>query len=65
MSQLRNAGLVEEAKGIGGTTVTRPVREIVFIDVYEMVKLLEEGMLFHFHVNPKPCCLVGKTFIWL
>lgn len=61
LSQLRNAGLIEVARGTGGTTVTRPVSEITFYDVYEAVDLLEEGMLFHFHENPNPCCPVGKN----
>ena len=61
LSQLRNAGLIEVARGTGGTTVTRPFSEITFYDVYEAVDLLEEGMLFHFHENPNPCCPVGKN----
>ncbi len=61
LSQLRNAGLIEVARGTGGTTVTRPVDKITFYDVYEAVDLLEEGTLFHFHENPNPCCPVGKN----
>lgn len=61
LSQLRNAGLIEVARGTGGTTVTRPVSEITFYDVYKAVDLLEEGILFHFHENPNPCCPVGKN----
>ena len=61
LSRLRNAGLIEVARGTGGTTVTRPVDEITLYDVYEAVDLLEDGMLFHFHENPNPCCPVGKN----
>lgn len=61
LSQLRNAGLIEVARGTGGTTVTRPASEITFYDIYKAVDLLEEGTLFHFHEDPNPCCPVGKN----
>lgn len=61
LSQLRNAGLVEVARGTGGTTATRPIDQITFYDVYLAVDLLEEGELFHFHENPNIQCPVGKN----
>lgn len=61
LSQLRNAGLIEVARGTGGTTAARPIEEITFYDVYLAVDLLEEGELFHFHENPNPNCPVGKN----
>lgn len=61
LSQLRNAGLIEVARGTGGTTATRPIDEITFYDIYQAVDLLEEGELFHFHENPNPNCPVGKN----
>lgn len=61
LSQLRNAGLIEVARGTGGTTTTRPIDEITFYDVYLAVDLLEKGELFHFHENPNPNCPVGKN----
>lgn len=61
LSQLRNAGLIEVARGTGGTAATRPIDEITFYDVYLAVDLLEEGELFHFHENPNPDCPVGKN----
>ncbi len=61
LSQLRNAGLIEVARGAGGTTATKPVDEITFYDVYKAVDLLEEDTLFHFHENPNPDCPVGKN----
>lgn len=61
LSQLRKAGLVEVARGTGGTTATRPIDEITFYDVYLAVDLLEEGELFRFHENPNPQCPVGKS----
>ncbi len=61
LSQLRNAGLIEVARGTGGTTAARPIDEITFYDVYLAVDLLEEGELFHFHENPNPDCPVGRN----
>lgn len=61
LSQLKNAGLIEVARGTGGTTAARPIEEITFYDVYLAVDLLEEGKLFHFHDNPNPDCPVGKN----
>ncbi|MDO4314114.1 MAG: Rrf2 family transcriptional regulator [Eubacteriales bacterium] len=61
LSQLKNAGLIEVARGTGGTKVTRPVDEITFYDVYLAVDLLENGDLFHFHENPNPDCPVGRN----
>lgn len=61
LSQLRNAGLIEVARGTGGTTAARPIDEITFYDVYLAVDLLEEGELFHFHEKPNPDCPVGKN----
>lgn len=60
LSQLRNAGLIEVARGTGGTKTTRPIDQITFYDVYLAVDLLEEGGLFHFHENPNPDCPVGR-----
>lgn len=61
LSQLKNAGLIEVARGTGGTTAARPIDEITFYDVYLAVDLLEDGELFHFHENPNPNCPVGKN----
>ena len=61
LSQLKNAGLIEVARGTGGTTAARPLEEITFYDVYLAVDLLEGGELFHFHENPNPNCPVGKN----
>lgn len=61
LSQLRNAGLIEVARGTGGTTVARPIDEITFYDVYLAVDLLEDGDLFRFHDNPNPACPVGRN----
>ena len=61
LSQLRNAGLIEVARGTGGTTAARPIDQITFYDVYLAVDLLGEGELFHFHENPNPDFPVGRN----
>lgn len=61
LSQLRNAGLVEVARGTGGATAARPIDRISFYDVYLAVDLLGEGELFHFHENPNIQCPVGRN----
>lgn len=61
LSKLKNAGLIEVARGTGGTSFIRPIGEISFYDVYLAVDLLEDGDLFHFHENPNPACPVGRN----
>lgn len=59
--QLRNAGIIEVARGTGGTTMTRPLKKITFYDVYKATDLIENGALFHFHENPNQECPVGRN----
>ena len=61
LSQLKDAGLIDVARGTGGTTAARPIDQITFYDIYMAVDLLEEGELFHFHENPNPGCPVGRN----
>lgn len=59
--QLKNAGLITVARGTGGVTPTRPLKEITFYDVYEAIEPVENGDLFNFHSSPNPQCPVGKN----
>ena len=61
LTQLKNAGLIEVARGTGGITVTKPLSEITFFDVYEAIEPVENGDLFRFHENPNPECPVGRN----
>lgn len=61
LGQLKGAGLIEVARGTGGTTVARPLNEITFLDVYRAVECVENGNLFHFHENPNTNCPVGRN----
>lgn len=61
LGQLKGAGLIEVARGTGGTTVAKPLSEITFLDVYRAVECVENGELFHFHENPSTDCPVGRN----
>ena len=61
LTQLKNAGLIEVARGTGGITVTKPLDKITFYDVYEAIEPVENGDLFRFHENPNPECPVGRN----
>ena len=59
LQQLKAAGLIEVARGTGGVTITRPLEQITFLDVYKAVECAPDEELFHFHENPNPHCPVG------
>ncbi len=61
LGQLKSAGLIEVARGTGGTTIARPLDEITLLDIYQAVKCVENGSLFHFHENPNTDCPVGRN----
>ena len=61
LGQLKGAGLIEVARGTGGTMVAKPLEEITFLDVYRAVECVENGALFHFHENPNINCPVGRN----
>ena len=59
--QLKGAGLIEVARGTGGTRITRPLSEITFLDIYRAVECTPDEELFHFHENPNSLCPVGRN----
>ena len=59
--QLKNAGLIAVARGTGGITVTKPLSNITFYDVYQAIEPVENGDLFRFHEAPNPACPVGRN----
>lgn len=61
LSQLKSAGLVKVARGTGGATISRPLDEITFLDIYKAVECVGKGELFHFHENPNAQCPVGRN----
>ena len=60
LTQLKKAGLIIVAWGIGGIEVTRELSEISFYDVYQAIEPVEDGNLFRFHEGPNPQCPVGR-----
>ena len=61
LSQLKHAGLINVARGTGGISFTRELKEITFYDVYRAIEPVENGELFHFHESPTPACPVGRN----
>ena len=61
LTKLKTAGLITVARGTGGITLTRPLSDISFYDVYQAIEPVENGELFHFHEAPNPNCTVGKN----
>lgn len=61
LQQLKAAGLVEVSRGTGGVTITRPLDQITFLDVYRAVECTPDEELFHFHENPNIKCPVGRN----
>nr|WP_297872931.1 Rrf2 family transcriptional regulator [uncultured Blautia sp.] len=61
LQQLKAAGLIEVSRGTGGVTITRPLEEITFLDVYKAVECSPDEELFHFHENPNKKCPVGRN----
>ena len=61
LQQLKAAGLIEVSRGTGGVTVTKPLNEITFWDIYKAVECTPDEELFHFHENPNQACPVGKN----
>lgn len=61
LQQLKAAGLVNVLRGTGGVTITRPLNEITFLDIYKAVECAPDEQLFHFHENPNQACPVGRN----
>ena len=61
LTQLKNAGLIEVARGTGGIELTKELSEITFYDVYEAIEPVDGGDLFRFHEAPNPNCPVGRN----
>ena len=61
LGQLKKAGIVEVARGLGGAVLAKPENDITFLDIYKAVDCVGDGELFHFHENPNPLCPVGRN----
>ncbi|SDY42395.1 Rrf2 family transcriptional regulator [Eubacterium barkeri] len=61
LGQLKAAGLVEVTRGSGGASISKPLKDITFLDIYRAVECVGNGELFHFHDNPNIECPIGKN----
>ncbi|HEL2201665.1 TPA: Rrf2 family transcriptional regulator, partial [Streptococcus suis] len=62
LSQLKEAGLVQVARGVGGARLAQAPDKITLLQVYQAVELFgEKGKLFGFHEQPNPACQVGRS----
>lgn len=61
LQQLKAAGLIKVSRGTGGVTITRPLDQITFLDIYKAVECTPDEKLFHFHENPNSNCPVGRN----
>ena len=59
--QLKAAGLVNVARGRGGTTIAKPLGKITLLDIYRAVECIGDNKLIHFHENPNTDCPVGRN----
>ena len=61
LSQLKANELITVQRGSGGASISRPLEEINFLDIYYAVECVENGELFHFHENPNHKCPVWRN----
>ena len=61
LSQLKKHNLINVARGSGGASINKPLKEMTFLDVFNAVECLEDETLFHFHENPNVNCPIGKN----
>lgn len=60
LGQLKKAGWIQVESGVGGTILTKDLKELSLWDVFCVVEDEQES-LFHFHENPNMECPVGKN----
>lgn len=62
LGQLRNAGMVEVARGKGGALLAKSAETISLLDIYLATDCQgENGLLFGFHKDINPNCPIGKS----
>lgn len=59
LGQLKSAGLVEVAAGVGGAKLTKQPCEITLQEIFNAVE--DDEDLFHIQDNPNPNCPVGRN----
>ncbi|MCW7491728.1 Rrf2 family transcriptional regulator [Leptospira sp. 2 VSF19] len=59
LGKLKKAGIIYARRGIKGSTLSKPAREINLLDIYKATE--NEDALFLLHENPNPNCPIGKN----
>ncbi|MFA9423058.1 MAG: Rrf2 family transcriptional regulator [Sedimentibacter sp.] len=60
LGQLKDAGLINIAAGVGGSTIAKPLTVITLLDIFNAVEAINDNF-FSFHENPNCKCPVGKN----
>lgn len=61
LGQLKEAGIIDIARGSGGATIIKRYEDITLYDIFAAVDSLDKEGLFGFHENPNPACPVGQN----
>ena len=62
LSQLKSADLISVARGRGGASIRKDLKDMTLLDVYQVVESLgKSGKLFNFHEHPNPDCPIGRN----
>lgn len=61
IGMLKKAGIVNVNSGSGGAYLLKPIENIILLDVYKAVDVVEERQLFQMHENPNPKCPIGAN----
>ncbi|GBF50969.1 transcriptional regulator [Leptospira ryugenii] len=59
LGKLKKAGFIHARRGIKGSSLAKPSREINLLDIYNATE--KEAALFLLHENPNPSCPIGKN----
>lgn len=59
LGKLKKAGFIHARRGIKGSSLAKPSREINLLDIYNATE--KEVALFLLHENPNPNCPIGKN----
>lgn len=60
LSRLKTAGIVETRRGVRGATLTRPLAEITFFDVFTALDCMDAHGLYSPNQEPNLACPVGS-----
>ncbi|WP_300806399.1 Rrf2 family transcriptional regulator [Helicobacter sp. UBA3407] len=67
LAQLKSAGLINVARGSGGSVLSKKPQEISLLDIFNAVQSMGgketngKNRLFKFHANPNELCPLGKN----